>query len=332
VLIGYIIYNQVPDWGKAWHVMIGASPLLILFALCFVTLHMTLRAARWGVLLRPAKHPISFRNLFVLTLVKYVINVVPPRAGEVAASAVLAKKENIPTATVIAASLLERILDVITVLCIFAFYLFFFSHHYVPNTDRGREIMIQVRTYSIEGFIAICVVFAVVSLLLRRMHWADRIPVRIRRTFLQALEGFRALQSRARVIEVVFLSFAIWLAITMQIWCLVQAYLGSFPFTGALLLMAMTVVGVSIPTPGGVGGFQFFMNLTLVNFFAGYMSDQDLNSQAAGISNGTYIVSMIPVIVVGLILLNKEGLSLGRISRMSGQNSVGSNNPPQSLL
>src|SRR5512135_1226121 len=106
-LIGYFIYRQVPDWDKAWRVMIAGNPVLIVAALCFVALHMTLRAARWGVLLRPAKHPISFRNLFVLTLVKYVINVIPPRAGEVAASAVLAKKEDIPTSTVLAATLLE---------------------------------------------------------------------------------------------------------------------------------------------------------------------------------------------------------------------------------
>ncbi len=315
LLVGFLIYREVPDWGEAWRVMVEGRPLLLLTGLVFVALHMILRAARWGVLLKPAKNGISFKNLFSLTLVKYVVNVIPPRAGEVAASAVLAKKENIPTATVIAASVLERILDSITVIFIFAFYLISFSHHYAPDTERGREIMLSVRSYSIKGFIVLCAAFALVALLLRRRHWAERIPHGIRRIFLHTLEGFRALQSRSALGQVMVLSIAIWIVITFQLWCLIGAYVDHFPFTGTLLVMAMTVVGVSIPTPGGVGGFQYFMSLTLVNFFSAYLSPQDPHSQVAGISNGAYLVSMGPVIVVGLIFLNREGISLGRIGK-----------------
>jgi hypothetical protein len=97
----------------------------------------------------------------------------------------------------------------------------------------------------------------------------------------------------------------------------VLAYLGTFPFAGALLIMALTVIGVAIPTPGGVGGFQFFMDLALVNFFAGYLSAQDPRSQAAGISNGCYVMSMVPVFAVGLYFLNREGLTLAKLSQLS---------------
>jgi hypothetical protein len=100
---------------------------------------------------------------------------------------------------------------------------------------------------------------------------------------------------------------------------MMRAYLDSFPFVGALFLMAITVVGVAIPTPGGVGGFQFFMNLALVNFFASYLSPSDPHSQAAGISNGSYLVSMVPVILIGLVFLNREGLSFGAASRIAAQ-------------
>jgi len=59
------------------------------------------------------------------------------------------------------------------------------------------------------------------------------------------------------------------------------------------------------------------MNLGLVNFFVQYLSRQDPNSQAAGISNGCYIVSMIPVILVGLVFMNREGLSFRKISQLT---------------
>jgi len=118
----------------------------------------------------------------------------------------------------------------------------------------------------------------------------------------------RAMQSRSAVAETILLSFLIWLAITAQLWCLVRAYLDAFPVSGTILIVAVTVVGVAIPTPGGVGGFQFFMNLSLIHFFRPYLTAADAESQAAGISNGAYIVSMVPVILVGLVLLQRQGI------------------------
>jgi hypothetical protein len=61
------------------------------------------------------------------------------------------------------------------------------------------------------------------------------------------------------------------------------------------------------------------MDLALVNFFARYLSTQYPQSEAAGISNGSYLVSMIPVILIGLYFLNREGLSFGSVSRLAEQ-------------
>src|SRR5512143_2076501 len=123
IVLGYIIYRDVPDWRKSLQIMIQGSPLLILIGLLFAFLHIVFRAARWGALLSSTKPHIHFMNLFSLTFIKYVVNLIPPRSGEFAASIVLARKEDISSATVLAASFFERILDLITVLAIFAGYL-----------------------------------------------------------------------------------------------------------------------------------------------------------------------------------------------------------------
>jgi glycosyltransferase 2 family protein len=318
-LIGWLIYRQVPDWGQSFHVMIQGSASLFLAGLCFVTLHVLLRAARWGVLLKTSKANISFKNLLSLTLIKYVLNIIPPRTGEVAASIVLAKKEQIPAATVIAASVFERILDTIAVLVWFACYLLFFSTQFPPHSETGQNIILGVRNYSIKGFALLGIGLAILVFLLRRAHWAEHIPLKIRKPVLHFLEGFRALQSHGTMLRVFLLSLAIWLTIIMQLWCFVLAYVRPFPLAGALLLMALTVVGVAIPTPAGVGGFQYFMNLGLINFFWQYLSLQDPRSQAAGISNGCYMASIFPILIAGLVFLNKEGLSLARIFRATGE-------------
>jgi hypothetical protein len=163
------------------------------------------------------------------------------------------------------------------------------------------------------------IAFVVLVLILRNDAWTERMPRRIHRVVISLLEGFRALESSGNVFKAAILSLAIWTSITMQLWCLVRAYLDYFPVAGTLVLMAMTVVGVAIPTPAGVGGFQFFMNLALIHLFSQYLSAQDPHSQAGGISNGSYLVSMGPVILAGLIFLNYEGLTLGKITRMAQQ-------------
>jgi len=375
LLIGFAFYRAVPDWGHALRVMVQGRVRYLLIGFGFTMLHMVLRAVRWGVLLKPVKNRITYRNLFSLTMVKYVINIIPPRTGEVVASILLARKEKISAASVIAASLLERILDTGTVVVLFCFYLVSFSQWYSPDSELGKEILLTIRHFSIEGFIVLALLFALVRLVLhnppwmkrltprlrglilpivllllwsviRRLHWPggisqnakdlglafclvilwvflrgarwfDQIVQKIGNFFPSFLEGFRALQQGGTLAWTLLLSLTIWIVITLQVWFMVRAYLEGFPFTGALFLMCITVVGIAIPTPGGVGGYQIFMNVALVNFFGEYMSASDPNSQAAGISNGCYIASMVPVILIGLVFLYREGLSLEQISQIS---------------
>src|SRR5215467_12103853 len=159
--------------------MIQGRPALLLAGFGFVMLHMLLRALRWGVLLSPIKAGISLKSLFSLTLVKYVVNAIPPRAGEVAASVVLAKKEKVPVASVIAASLLERILDMLTVVVIFGFYIIFFAHLYPPTSEHGKEIFFTIQGYSVKGFLVLCLGLFLLSLLLRSLKWLNSMPTKI---------------------------------------------------------------------------------------------------------------------------------------------------------
>jgi len=317
VAIGFLLYRSVPDWSEAWQVMIAARPLWFMAGLCFVGLHMLLRALRWGVLLTPVKRGIPLKSLFSLTLVKYVINVIPPRVGEVAGSVLLARKEKVPSASVIAASVFERVLDTLAVLVLFAFYLVFLAGRFVPSSERGREVFDAIRYSTMAGLAVMAVGFVALLRILHSRRWHDRVPKFIEHHLFSFLDGLRAIQNRAAVAKTFLLSLLIWLSISAQLWCLIRAYLESFPATGTLLIVAVTVVGVAIPTPGGVGGFQFFMNLSLIHFFYPYLTGADPASQAAGISNGTYLVSMVPVILAGLVLLHHEGLSLQRAAELS---------------
>src|SRR5262249_8381888 len=178
VLVGYLIYLGVPDWDLAWQVMIQGRPQFMLAGLGFVMLHMLLRAVRWGVLLSPVKRGISVKNLFPVTLIKYTVHVIPPRAGEGAASLLLARKRPLSVASGIAAAMLGGILEPMAVVVIFGFYMAVFSHSSPPNAERGQEVMLTIRSYLLMGFIVLCLGFAVLSLLLRSDQWLSHLPLR----------------------------------------------------------------------------------------------------------------------------------------------------------
>ena len=59
------------------------------------------------------------------------------------------------------------------------------------------------------------------------------------------------------------LSVPLWLSIALGIWTVTLAFHIEMPFTGSFLLLALLVVGVAVPTPGGVGGFEAAVQIGL---------------------------------------------------------------------
>lgn len=172
--IGYLVCRGVPDWGQALRVMLRGRPLMLLAGILLV--HMLLRALRWGVLLSPVRRGVSFRNLFSLTVVKYVVNIIPPRTGEVAASVVLTRKEAVPVASVIAASLLEWILNMMAVLFLFGVHVVAFARLYTPASQRGRDILPSAQGNSLKGLSILAIGFVMLAVLPRNPRSTARIP------------------------------------------------------------------------------------------------------------------------------------------------------------
>lgn len=318
-LIVYILYKSIPDWRQAGSVMISGNPLWLVFGLGFIAIHMLLRAVRWRQLLIPVKRKISLKSLVSMTLIKYAINIIPPRVGEIAASIMLARREKIPASTVVASSMFERILDLLSVLVLFILYLVFYADRYVPDSQSGREIFQIIRSSALMGLCAVIFAIIVLITVLHNHRWHNFVPGLIRKHVLAFLDGLRAMQNRSTAVKTLALSLMIWLTICAQLWCLIRAYIDAFPIAGIFLILAVTVVGVAIPTPGGVGGYQYLMSIALIQFFHPFLSEFNAESQAAGISNGTYIVSMVPVILIGLILLHREGFTIFSAARLSSE-------------
>src|SRR5437868_272631 len=95
----------------------------------FVTaiLSLVIRALRWQYLLEPLGRA-SFANAFRATAVGFAASsVLPARAGEVIRPYFLARHEHMTATGAFATIILERVLDMLTVLVLLASYVFFFG-------------------------------------------------------------------------------------------------------------------------------------------------------------------------------------------------------------
>jgi hypothetical protein len=111
------------DWAALGGALRDAR-ILPLVGLVLVTLAVySVRAWRWGDLLLPLGR-VAFADLFSATMVGFASGLLIPRAGELVRPWLISRRYPIPTSAGFATIILERLVDLITVLALFAAYLF----------------------------------------------------------------------------------------------------------------------------------------------------------------------------------------------------------------
>jgi hypothetical protein len=118
-----------------------------------------------------------------------------------------------------------------------------------------------------------------------------------------------------RLVTALALSFPMWMSIAAGIWLTSQAFHITFPYTGSFLVMTVLVVGVAAPTPGGLGAFHAAYQFAVTEFFAA--SDD----RAVGAAIVLHALSFVPVTLLGLAFMAREGLTFGSAREIaSGRN------------
>ena len=77
------------------------------------------------------------------------------------------------------------------------------------------------------------------------------------------------------------------------------------------MLQSLLVIGVAVPTPGGVGSFHEAYRFGVTTFFG---ASRD---QAVAAAIVTHAISFIPPILGGILFMAQDGLSLGRLEDMA---------------
>jgi len=308
------------DWNALSQALRGARAVP-LAGLVLVTLAVySMRAWRWGDLLAPLGR-VGYADLFSATMVGFASGLLVPRAGELLRPWLISRRHPISTSAGFATIILERLIDLITVLALFALYLFVLPTPAAQIEGRLMDVIklggaaTGVVALGLLAFLVALhsnaerVVGAVERLLARAPRWVAEPLGRILKAFSEGLAVLRA--PFPHLAKIAAQSLVIWLLIGLGFHLNHMAFDIDLPFQATFLLIAFLVVGVAIPTPGMVGGFHAFYLIALSQVFG---VDRTA-AAAAGIA--AHALTNLPILVFGLALLGREGLSLGRVAAVT---------------
>ncbi len=318
-LLAFFVRNA--DLAGVWAEMRRADPGLLLASLLFTAVTYALRAWRWQYLLRPIGRA-PYASALRATIIGFAASaLLPARAGEIIRPYLLARREGFSTAAAFATIVLERLLDLVTVLLLFSAFLLFFDPG-LAVTDARTFAAIRVgaggaAVTAVVGLAGLAVLAGHPERLGRAAGRLERwLPARIasvlERLVARFAAGMAVLRMPSELARAMAISVPLWMSIAAGIWLAARAFHITLPFTGSFLVMSLLVVGVAVPTPGAIGGFHAAFRVGVTAFYGA------TEEQAVGAAIVLHAISFVPVSVAGIALMAHEGLSLGRMRSLAG--------------
>lgn len=290
-----------------------ANYWLFLPSCALTVLHFYVRALRWGVLLRTVKE-IPQGSLFSATMIGYAANnLLPARLGEFVRAWAIGRQEQISRSAAFATVVVERIVDVFSLLFFFGVTLLL--HPFGDGTKRIGWMLLGVN------------LVALVALVLAERHphrveqiafWLsahapDRLRPHVRSLLGNFVLGLGVLREGPAIARVAGYSLLLY-AVTIGG---IEVSLRAFDFTvpwyaSVILLVAITLGFIVAPTPGYVGAVQAACVWGLGIFGVD-------SSRAFSYSVFYHVSQFLPITAVGLWCLAKQGLSLDQVAGEAGK-------------
>lgn len=310
------LFLRQADLAAVGRELSQAHPGGIVVALLASVATFIFRTFRWQYLLLPAGR-VPFWPAFRATVIGFGANaMLPGRVGEVVRPYLLARRAGLdPTAT-FATIVLERALDLIALLLLFAVTVTCLAPGFVVNDGRTLQAVrfggLVAAAASLVG-LGVAFVFAGhaerVGLLAGRL--TSRLPERFGSLVVRLVtafgRGFAVLRSPVALLYAFGWSLAVWVSIAVTTWGMARAFELSFPFAGTFTVLMFMAVGVAVPTPGAVGAFHESVRLALVSLYA---ADND---RAVAYAVALHALSFFPVALLTLVFVAREGLTLRNI-------------------
>jgi glycosyltransferase 2 family protein len=291
-------------------------------ALLITPIHLFARGYRWKYLLHYEKKDVRFYNLWAGNAVGFMVTYIfPGRLGELVKPLYVARKENIRPGFVVGTVVVERIFDIFTMCFLLGFFL-------LGRPLFGAGIRVQAEGFSLLylwGAIGLATATGLLIISLLFYYYKEKalavaarllkfLPKKIFDAVIHLLQeftdGLKIFHNLGNFLIYLFLGLVVWLSIIFTYWIFLFAFRFRAPFVALVPYIFVTAVGASIPTPGMVGGYDYFSKMGLV-----YLLGMNPN-QAVGYTTVIHAVQLVLNCLIGYIILWKEGLSMFQLKTL----------------
>ena len=299
--------HRIPQTLDAIRVALSHANWGGFLAVCVLTIFgFWVRAVRWSHFIQGPKRP-SLDALFSATMIGFMANnVLPFRLGEFVRPWALARSERLPNSMLLATIVVERAIDMLTLLAIFGIALML--HPIAENTAAGH--MVQQGARLMIALSLALTVFVVAAERNRGLALAflKLLPASARgrgeRLMNRFLDGFALFRDPLKLLQVLVLSFAMFMCYAVALGITGWSMHIPLPWYSGLVMLVVTAIGIMVPAaPGYVGTLNIACVVGLALF--------GVDKAAASAYSWFYFLSQwLPITAVGLYYLNREGLSL----------------------
>jgi uncharacterized protein (TIRG00374 family) len=276
VSLGALLFSfRGLHWGEVGSALHDANYLLLLPAAIVMYFSLYFRAVRWGVLFYPRADLRVGALLGAMNIGYSVNNLLPLRIGELVRAYLIGETQRLSTAHALSTIVVERVLDVLTVVLLLVLLLPFID---APAWATGPALVAGV------VFLILGILLATLSLARR---WAldvadwgirllpDRYQARLHQAAESVMEGFGVLSKPAVLAQGVAWSFASWGSSVLVMFIVQQAFDLGVGLEAAGFVVATTSLAMLVPaSPGYIGTFELVAIKGMENVF-------DVGSNAA---------------------------------------------------
>jgi uncharacterized protein (TIRG00374 family) len=298
-----------------------------LLLLSFVAIYgcYAIRAVRWQRFCRYLG-PATFMNTFSGTLMGFAAIFVLGRAGEPVRPLLLARKNRLPVASMFGIFFLERFCDFAAAAALACLSLLVFPKRlsdagadmdWIGHARHGAWLLLG----ALVGLTAVLVYYrvhgaAAVDRGLERWRSSGGMRMRLASALSGISQGLQAIRTQSDLWAAIGYTAAHWVLVVLIYMWVSQAFSSSFVhsdvnFWGAMLLLAVTLVGSVLQLPGIGGGAQIASIVALTAIFG---VEQE---PAIAIAAVLWISTFAGCTLVGIPLLIHEGMSLGELRQLA---------------
>ena len=312
-------------WRTFAHAVGQANVWFLALSLIGIYASYLIRAVRWRQLSNYFGEA-SLAGMFSGTIMGFAAIFVLGRPGEPVRPLLLARKSRLPVAGMFGIWVLERLFDTAAAIVLACLSLLVFSGS-LSDAGANTDWLDSARDGGWVLLGALVLLIALMAYL--RLHGAPALERRLQcwrtagswrgrtATIVTGFtDGLQAIRTVSDLLVAIAYTAALWGLETLIYLLIAQAFKGDFTyaemnFPGAMLLLAVTLLGATLQLPGVGGGAQVASFIALTTIFG---VEQE---PAVAIAVVLWLVSFAASTVVGIPLLIHEGLSMGELRKLA---------------